>query len=370
MNLHSLQTKIRAKLLRRATGDMQQRARWYVRTRWYFLAAIGFPGIFSNMIGEGVSTQVKRDSVLLCIALVSNLAIFWICQGRKNDTFYRRLIYALLALDLLIITFLIFTKGGVESRAIILYTIPMLMSSAIFGSKGVYGVAWASIALYDSLIFLDWHGSINSIGRINPELATNTTYMINTLAFFSSVLLIIATLVDFIIRLMEVKEVEARESLQALESAQRIAKIGSWTWDTAKDSFVWSKQLHAIMGIDSRQFAGTLDGYLSFVHKDDRKYVAKTISDSVNTLEPFQFEHRMRINNEIRWTYAEGSVTSLKGALRAYGTLQDISERKQAELVAERRNRELQKLNAVMVDRELRMIALKKQIALSKNEDN
>ena len=155
-------------LLRATDNDLELRTRWYIRTRWYFLLAIAFPAIISNLVGEGLSAQVQRDMIVAAAALSSNLLFFLLSRQKHAQRFYRLLVIILIAVDIATITAIIFTKGGVESRSPILYTIPILMSSAIFGKKGVYWTAAASIGFYDALILLDWSNTIHSINAVNP----------------------------------------------------------------------------------------------------------------------------------------------------------------------------------------------------------
>ena len=46
------------------------------------------------------------------------------------------------------------------------------------------------------------------------------------------------------------KEAVLRQSQAELEEAQRIAKVGNWTWDTATDRVTWSAALYHIFGMD------------------------------------------------------------------------------------------------------------------------
>ncbi len=211
------QRELITRLFSATESDLQHRANWYVNVRWLFLLAIAVPGILSNFIGEGFSAQVKRDTVLAAVALTSNLVFFALSRlAKDNDNYYRPLVTLFLLVDILTITILIFTKGGVESRSPILYAIPILISSALFARRGVYAAGIISIVLYDSLILLDHLDIIHSIGAVSPSLRLDSTYTFNTIAFFTSALFIIAILADFITQLLKKKERQALESKEAI----------------------------------------------------------------------------------------------------------------------------------------------------------
>lgn len=206
------------KLLIRHVSDIKQRTKWYIRTRWFFLLAIIIPGLLSNYVGEGFSSQVQRDLSLGLLALSTNLLATWLGSQHHSKKYFRIFGVALLVLDIVTITMLIFIKGGVESRSPILYTIPLLMASAIFGQYGVYYTAVLSIVLYNSLILADWLNIIRTIGAVNPMLRYNGTYVLNTVTFFTSVLLIIALLADFITKLMKEQQRELNKEKDRTET--------------------------------------------------------------------------------------------------------------------------------------------------------
>lgn len=346
-------------------SSIEQNARWYIRTRWYFLLAIGIPSILSNVAIEGVTAQVKRDVTLVIVALLSNLVFLVLSRLKRSENYFRRIVITLIAFDIITVTVLIFIKGGVESRSPILYTIPMLMASAIFSRKGVYSSLAAVVFLYDSLILLDWLGVINSIGAVNPSLPSNTAYMLNTICFFTAVLVIIASLADFTTKILYEKEQEAHRKTIALEQAQQLAQLGSWEWEIDTNKITWTKQLYEMFGLKPSEFKATYDSYLKLLDSEDRELAERLIQDSMATLEPFSFEHKILRGNETRWVYAEGQIEANANGKpsRMFGTAQDITDRKLAESKIQKQSQNLEKLNAVMVGRELKMVELKEQLA-------
>jgi PAS domain S-box-containing protein len=83
-------------------------------------------------------------------------------------------------------------------------------------------------------------------------------------------------------------EVEAR-----LEEGEAMAHVGSWLWDVRTGAVQWSTEFHRIHGIDPRDFDGTLESHLAFVHHEDRPRVKAALEASVRTGRLFAEEYRI-----------------------------------------------------------------------------
>jgi PAS domain S-box-containing protein len=119
-----------------------------------------------------------------------------------------------------------------------------------------------------------------------------------------------------------------------LKEAQRLANLGSWSWDVEKGRVFWSDQLYAIYGIRHEQFGGTVAEFLNFVHPDDRARVEQSIEAALNARREFSHEERiLRPDGSIRHVHSIGEVVrDDKGKpVRMLGVCLDVTERKQAE---------------------------------------
>jgi|GEM_PF-1687262 len=132
-----------------------------------------------------------------------------------------------------------------------------------------------------------------------------------------------------------------RTSQAQLSNAMKIAKLGYWEYDVAKDLFTFDDHFYAIF----RTTAEKVGGYKMssaryaelFVHPDDRSLVGIEIQKALETNDPHfsrQLEHRI--------IYADGEIGYItvrffivkddKGnTVRTFGANQDITERKKAE---------------------------------------
>ncbi len=126
-----------------------------------------------------------------------------------------------------------------------------------------------------------------------------------------------------------------KESMLALNEAQAIARIGSWTMDIALDQLIWSEETHRIFGIP---FGAPLNHqvFLGCIHADDRAQVIAHWNAALAGA-PYDLEYRIVVAGETRWVKARAVVyRDADGQpMQAVGTAQDISERKRAEELLE-----------------------------------
>ncbi|MEO5714459.1 MAG: PAS domain-containing protein, partial [Luteolibacter sp.] len=136
-------------------------------------------------------------------------------------------------------------------------------------------------------------------------------------------------------------EREQRELAQMLEverallvAAQGVAKVGSWETDLRTMEVRWSEQIYRIFEIVRPDAGPSHEEFLSFVHPDDRSRVDEAFFESIKHLMPVSIEHRLLLAGgrtkhvEERWQVYTDEAGD---PVRAMGTCQDITERKQAE---------------------------------------
>ena len=118
-------------------------------------------------------------------------------------------------------------------------------------------------------------------------------------------------------------------SQQQLAEAQSIAKVGSWEWDVRQDVVTWSDELYRIYNLQPQQFEATYEGFLTYVHPEDRPMVRAAVEDAFSGRDSFEFDARIiRHGGEEAWIRGRGRVVrDAEGApVRMGGTAQDITE--------------------------------------------
>lgn len=126
----------------------------------------------------------------------------------------------------------------------------------------------------------------------------------------------------------------ARRSSSLLAEAQDIAHIGSWRWDIVEGTLAWSDEIYRIFGLRPQEFGATYEAFLESVHPDDRDDVNNAVSNSIESRAPYRIEHRVLWRDgTVRCVEERGGAQYLEDGSPAYmtGTVQDITERKQAE---------------------------------------
>ena len=143
-------------------------------------------------------------------------------------------------------------------------------------------------------------------------------------------------------RALRESEQKLRISEERLAEAQRIAHSGSWVWEIQEDKEIWSDEIYRIFGLEPQEFRATYEAFLQSVHPEDRAFVIKSVDDAINSRTLYRIDHRIiRPDGSIRFVHEEGEVTFDDGkALRMIGTVQDITDQKQNEiLLREERDR-------------------------------
>jgi two-component system NtrC family sensor kinase len=123
------------------------------------------------------------------------------------------------------------------------------------------------------------------------------------------------------------------KSQARLAEAQRMAHIGNWELDLTSDTLIWSDEVYAIFGLKPRQFEATYEAFLDNIHPDDRDMVNKAYTESVKNKTPYSIVHRLLLKDgTVKYVEERGETFYEKGKpIRSIGTVQDITELKQAE---------------------------------------
>jgi diguanylate cyclase (GGDEF)-like protein/PAS domain S-box-containing protein len=128
-----------------------------------------------------------------------------------------------------------------------------------------------------------------------------------------------------------------------LAEAQRMAQLGSWEVNLATDQIFWSDEAARIFEMDKEQLPASYDAFLNAIHPDDREAVDRAYSDSLQNQHPYGVVHRLRMSDgRIKWVREQGTsdFDAHGKPSRSVGTMQDITERRLAQLEREALQRE------------------------------
>jgi PAS domain S-box-containing protein len=126
-----------------------------------------------------------------------------------------------------------------------------------------------------------------------------------------------------------------------LAKAQEIARLGSWELDLAnlndlsKNSLRWSDQVFRIFGYQPGQIEASNENFFGAVHPDDREGIHAAIAQAVQERKSYNIDHRILLPDGSEHIVQEQGETVFSERtgkpVKMVGTVQDITERKQAE---------------------------------------
>lgn len=136
------------------------------------------------------------------------------------------------------------------------------------------------------------------------------------------------------------ERVTSRHQLEAhrenLTQAQALAHVGSWEWNIASGTEIWSDEQFRIFGYEPRAITPTIETFRDAIHPDDRAGVFKAVEDAIAQDKPYGIVCRIiRPSGESRHVLCRGAVSrdSAGRPQRMMGTVEDITEQKALEQI-------------------------------------
>lgn len=141
------------------------------------------------------------------------------------------------------------------------------------------------------------------------------------------------------------------ESEYNLAKAQSMTHVGSWSFNPVTSEVKASAELLRIMRLGPEET--THEAFASVVHPEDLDNVMAHLRLGIDHGRSYEIEHRLLFRDgTLRWVYTivEPQVDSNGTVVMLYGTTQDITERKQAEVDLRNKTNELQAIFDAITD--------------------
>ncbi|MCF6268184.1 MAG: PAS domain S-box protein [Melioribacteraceae bacterium] len=218
-----------------------------------------------------------------------------------------------------LISFAIITLGSYH-HVIILFTIPVLIVAIVFKNR-TYLIHLSAMVLF--AIIVTYFVSSSFISSLL------------TILYVSLAVLITSEIIIYYSRKLSEQYSVLLESEEKLTKAQSVGNIGHWELDIIDDKPNWSDQIYKIFEIEKDKANTNREAYINAIHPDDRESVIRVNSATNINQKNYTIEYRiLKKNGEIG--YVEEVCTTefdKKGtAIRSFGTVLDITKRKEAEI--------------------------------------
>lgn len=138
------------------------------------------------------------------------------------------------------------------------------------------------------------------------------------------------------------REKALKEKEAMLSESQRIAEIGSWSWDLSSNEMRWSDQTYHLFGVSPSNFNLNAQAFFNLLPPDDRKAMKDWCLACICGNPRGHLEFRVRLpSGDERVINGLGYLErSAEGKpLRMVGTVQNITNQRRSELLQQHHNR-------------------------------
>ncbi|WP_066253685.1 ATP-binding protein [Hydrogenophaga flava] len=161
-------------------------------------------------------------------------------------------------------------------------------------------------------------------------------------ALLSLALLAVGAWIGWLLHNLERRQEEARVNRQQMEEAQRLARVGHWTYNPYSGATTWSQEICRIFGREPATFRPSFEGYWQHVHPEDRSRLDAVIARSRASFTAVDEVHRIVLaDGSLRWVRVLAQMDPLAKEKIYSGTMQDITELHEAQRALEQLNTEL-----------------------------
>lgn len=128
---------------------------------------------------------------------------------------------------------------------------------------------------------------------------------------------------------------KAEENELLLKQAQRIAMMGSWTFDHVLNQLQWSDSIFDMLELIPQSIVPSYETYLSYVHPDDKNKLDEAFTNHVLHKTPYEIKHRLLLQSgNIKYMLATGITdydTTTGAPMYTIGVMTDITKQALAE---------------------------------------
>lgn len=136
---------------------------------------------------------------------------------------------------------------------------------------------------------------------------------------------------------------ELKEEQQRLKRAQRLGRLGWWSYAPEEDRLVWSDLLFEILGVEKKDFERGLECFYEFLHPEDHDKFEKITERSRQSRRPLDYTLRFINPGNDKVIYSrcrsQSKFDSEGKLLHISGVIQNVTDQKKARNELKRREK-------------------------------
>lgn len=132
-----------------------------------------------------------------------------------------------------------------------------------------------------------------------------------------------------------------------MKEAERLAHFGSWQTDLINGVSKWSDEMYRIFGYEPGGFVPTHSALIDHIIQEELEITRQAIDNTIQSMEPFQSEIRIVTKNgDTKYVSVKINVQGdqMGNPHLLTGSIQDIHERKKAQIELEAQNKRLMEI--------------------------
>lgn len=119
-----------------------------------------------------------------------------------------------------------------------------------------------------------------------------------------------------------------------LRQFQEVANVGYWIYDQKGNHLIWSEQVYRIFGLEPREGYESYEGFIRYVHPEDRQSLTEAYLRHLDTGEPYRMIHRVVLDSGAVKYVRESCESTWNPQTQSWhslGVIADITDLRQSE---------------------------------------
>jgi signal transduction histidine kinase len=168
--------------------EMRLHNLWLVHLRWVYIIVFGIVVFTSSNLAEN-SMDLRTFVVKLCFSSLAINCGFWLLAHAHNRStlYYQLIAIGQVIFDVTLASFVIYFLGGLESRAIILYALPIIGKGLLFEGSVAYLAPFLSSIAY--AVTLWYH-------QVRHPFAYEVEAIVQPVIFYTCVFFVLAVMIS------------------------------------------------------------------------------------------------------------------------------------------------------------------------------